>query len=117
MTIKRKACIAGAYEHPTRKAPDKTVAQLHAECARGALAGEARGRGTVWFVRQAACEWVLRHYRRGGWLGPWLGDRYLWLGPGRTRAAREWRLLAVLYGRGLPVPRPVAARILVGLRL
>ena len=37
MTIKGKACIAGAYEHPTRKAPDKTVAQLHAECARGAL--------------------------------------------------------------------------------
>ena len=37
MTIKRKACIVGAYEHPTRKAPDKTVAQLHAECARGAL--------------------------------------------------------------------------------
>ena len=37
MTIKRKACIAGAFEHPTRKAPDKTVPQLHAECARGAL--------------------------------------------------------------------------------
>lgn len=37
MTIRRKACIVGAYEHPTRKAPDKTVAQLHAECARGAL--------------------------------------------------------------------------------
>jgi acetyl-CoA C-acetyltransferase len=38
MTLRRKACIVGAYEHPTRKAPDKTVAQLHAECARGALA-------------------------------------------------------------------------------
>ena len=37
MTTSRKACIAGAFEHPTRKAPDKTVAQLHAECARGAL--------------------------------------------------------------------------------
>jgi len=37
MSIRRKACITGAYEHPTRKAPDKTVAQLHAECARGAL--------------------------------------------------------------------------------
>ncbi|QFZ84008.1 thiolase domain-containing protein [Variovorax paradoxus] len=37
MSIKRQACIAGAYEHPTRKAPDKTVAQLHAECAKGAL--------------------------------------------------------------------------------
>ncbi|MEI7782773.1 MAG: thiolase domain-containing protein [Betaproteobacteria bacterium] len=32
------AYIVGAYEHPTRKAPDKSVAQLHAECARGALA-------------------------------------------------------------------------------
>jgi acetyl-CoA C-acetyltransferase len=31
------ACIAGAYEHPLRYAPDKSVAQLHAECAQGAL--------------------------------------------------------------------------------
>ena len=38
MSIKGKAYIAGAFEHPTRKAPDKSVAQLHAECARGALA-------------------------------------------------------------------------------
>ena len=37
MTINSKAYIVGAYEHPTRKAPDKTVAQLHAESARGAL--------------------------------------------------------------------------------
>ncbi|MEO9229078.1 MAG: thiolase domain-containing protein [Devosia sp.] len=32
------ACIAGAFEHPLRKAPHKSVAQLHFECARGALA-------------------------------------------------------------------------------
>jgi len=38
MSIRGKVCIASAYEHPTRKAPDKTVAQLHAECARGTLA-------------------------------------------------------------------------------
>jgi len=37
MTIKGKAYIAGAFEHPTRKATDKSVAQLHAECAKGAL--------------------------------------------------------------------------------
>ncbi|MGI4815270.1 MAG: thiolase domain-containing protein [Janthinobacterium lividum] len=37
MSIRGKAYIAGAFEHPTRKAPDKTVAQLHAESARGAL--------------------------------------------------------------------------------
>ncbi len=38
MTIRKTACIAGAWEHPLRKAPDHTVPQLHAECARGALA-------------------------------------------------------------------------------
>jgi acetyl-CoA C-acetyltransferase len=37
MTIKGKAYIVGAYEHPTRKAPEKSVAQLHAECAKGAI--------------------------------------------------------------------------------
>ena len=30
--------IAGAFEHPTREAPDKSTMQLHAEVARGALA-------------------------------------------------------------------------------
>lgn len=29
--------IAGAYEHPTREAPDKSTMQLHAEVAKGAL--------------------------------------------------------------------------------
>jgi acetyl-CoA C-acetyltransferase len=38
MSIKGKAYIAGAFEHPTRKAPDKSIAQLHAEVAAGALA-------------------------------------------------------------------------------
>ena len=37
MNESSKACIAGAFEHPLRKAPDKSVAQLHQECARGAL--------------------------------------------------------------------------------
>lgn len=38
MTARGAACIAGIFEHPTRKADDKSVAQLHAECAAGALA-------------------------------------------------------------------------------
>ncbi|MBV1799912.1 thiolase domain-containing protein [Siccirubricoccus sp. G192] len=38
MTIKGSAYIAGAFEHPTRLAKDKSVAQLHAEVAVGALA-------------------------------------------------------------------------------
>ena len=38
MSLKGKAYIMGAWEHPTRDAPDKTSAQLHFESARGALA-------------------------------------------------------------------------------
>jgi len=38
MTIRGKAHIAGAYEHPERKIPDKSVPQVHAEVALGALA-------------------------------------------------------------------------------
>ncbi|GGC49344.1 thiolase domain-containing protein [Chelatococcus reniformis] len=37
MSINGAAYIAGIYEHPTRLAQDKTVAQLHAEVAKGAL--------------------------------------------------------------------------------
>lgn len=43
MSIRGRAYIAGIHEHPTRKAPDKSVAQIHAECARGALADAGLG--------------------------------------------------------------------------
>ncbi len=38
MTLNGSAYIVGAYEHPTRKADDLSVARLHADVARGALA-------------------------------------------------------------------------------
>ena len=37
MNMSRKAAVVGAYEHPTRFAPDKTVYQIMAESMRGAL--------------------------------------------------------------------------------
>ena len=37
MSIKGKAYVVGIYEHPTRLATDKTVPQLHAESAKGAI--------------------------------------------------------------------------------
>jgi acetyl-CoA C-acetyltransferase len=37
MSIRGKAHIAGAYEHPDRKIPGKSLAQVHAEVATGAL--------------------------------------------------------------------------------
>ncbi len=47
MSINGKAYIVGAYEHPTRKAPDKSLAQLHAEVALGALADAGLGKDDV----------------------------------------------------------------------
>lgn len=38
MSIRGRAYIVGAYEHPGRHLPDKTLAQIHAEVASGALA-------------------------------------------------------------------------------
>ena len=38
-----EAFIVGAFEHPTRRAPDKSLGQLHAECALGALADAGLG--------------------------------------------------------------------------
>jgi len=37
MSIKGKAYVVGAWEHPRREIPDLSTAQVHAECARGAL--------------------------------------------------------------------------------
>lgn len=76
-----------------------------------ALAGQAGGRGTAHFLQASASEqWVLRHGMRGGAVARLSRDAYVWLGAARCRTFREWRLLHDLYRRGLPVPRPVAAR-------
>jgi 3-deoxy-D-manno-octulosonic acid kinase len=77
--------------------------------ARGELAAVSAGRGSAWFVGSKADPWVLRHYRRGGWIARITEDRYTWLGEERVRAFAEWRLLEVLARRGLPVPKPIAA--------
>jgi acetyl-CoA C-acetyltransferase len=37
MSIRGKAFIAGAYEHPGRRLPDKTIPQIHADLAVGAV--------------------------------------------------------------------------------
>ncbi|MEJ1970365.1 MAG: thiolase domain-containing protein [Rhizomicrobium sp.] len=47
MSIKDKAYVMGAFEHPTREAPDKSTPQLHAECARGALEDAGLGKDDI----------------------------------------------------------------------
>jgi 3-deoxy-D-manno-octulosonic acid kinase len=78
--------------------------------SRGELAAVNGGRGAAWFVGVGSDQWVLRHYRRGGNVARVSRDAYLWCGESRVRAFAEWRLLALLSLRGLPVPQPIAAR-------
>ena len=73
---------------------------------------EIPGRGSVFVVRQEEEIWVLRHYRRGGFIMRFTEDSYAWTGVERTRPFREWRLLQKLYERHLPVPCPVAAQVI-----
>jgi acetyl-CoA C-acetyltransferase len=47
MTIRGSAYIVGAFEHPTRLAADRSVAQLHADVARGALADAGMTRDDI----------------------------------------------------------------------
>lgn len=43
----QSAYVTGAFEHPTRHAPDKSIAQLHAECALGAVADAGLSLGDI----------------------------------------------------------------------
>jgi len=69
-----------------------------------------RGRGTTLYFDTGGRTLVLRRYHRGG-MASRLGDRYLRLGLRRSRAWRELALLVRLHRAGLPVPRPVGARV------
>jgi 3-deoxy-D-manno-octulosonic acid kinase len=82
----------------------------------GRLIGEASGRGRAYFLRADSGsgeeEWVLRHYRRGGFIARFNQDSYLYTGLERSRPFRELRLLALLREWSLPVPPPVAAGLI-----
>ncbi len=75
------------------------------------LRGQATGRGTTYFAVVGDRDVVLRHYRRGGAIRHLLADRYLWTGLTRCRPWRELAVQAALHERGLPVPRPIGARV------
>ena len=109
--LARGAGGAMLYDASRLHHPDTSVFDPSHWQAQGALETTRGGRGTVAFVRAGPQQhWVLRHYRRGGFMARLSDDLYLWTGADRTRAFREWRLLRQLRAWGLPVPTPVAAR-------
>lgn len=111
MTLRerREAGCGVLYDPALVADPDAALFDPDAWAARGRLEGRGGGRGSVCFVRHDDDVWVLRRYKRGGFVGRWIDERFLYTGAERTRSYRELRLLHELHARGLPVPRPVAA--------
>ncbi len=76
-----------------------------------AITGSSHGRNITWFVGHQDDDWVLRHYYRGGLMEQILGDKFVFTGERKTRCFQELELLAEMFEQGLPVPKPIAARI------
>jgi hypothetical protein len=66
----------------------------------------AGGRGPAWRVDLGGTPAAVRHYRRGGWMGPLLGDRYFDRPP---RPFAELAASETLRARGVRTPRVLAA--------
>ncbi len=64
------------------------------------------------FFRYRELNLVLRHYYRGGLVAKLVRDWYVGLRLENTRAFREWCLLRTMKNLCLPVPTPVAARVI-----
>lgn len=112
--VKRVPLTGGAMLYDTSR-----VTALSAEwfeprywAGRSELDGVAHSRrGAAFFIKCAdGNRYVLRHYRRGGFMGRISPDRYFWQDEETTRAFIEWQLTYRLHRAGLPVPAPIAAR-------
>ena len=69
------------------------------------------GRGSVSFFTHAEKSMVHKHYLRGGLVSKLIFDQYLWVNLELTRSFIEFRALEEMSQLGLPVPRPIAARV------
>jgi 3-deoxy-D-manno-octulosonic acid kinase len=110
--VKRGALAGGAMLYDASR-----VSNLSAEWftpkywqAHGGLEGASAGRGGSYFLNADGKRYVLRHYRRGGFMAHLSTDRYTWCGEQSSRPFAEWQLTYSLHRAGLPVPAPVAAR-------
>jgi len=99
----------GAILFDRARLPQAQPAMLSADYWQVGGDNERGGRGQIWFVEGEFGAGVLRHYRRGGMVARVNRDRFLYAGMEATRSFREFRLLAELKLRGLPVPAPLLA--------
>lgn len=85
----------------------RTCGSLHDWAARAADAQPYVGRGPAHRVRVGAEAWLVRHYRRGGFVGRVIEDSYLDVG--EPRPLRELRVSAAVRAAGVPTPEVIAA--------
>ena len=78
---------------------------------KGAVTGQATGRGSALFLDTSFGPAVLRPYLRGGWPARISRDRYSYSGIARSRPVREFNILKDMAALGLPVPVPLAALV------
>ena len=107
--IHKQDSLAIVYDSSLLDSPGEEYFSLDFWRSRQALAGEAIGRGSAWFIDAPLGPVVLRHYLRGGWAAKISERRYFFTTISRSRPFREFDLLSRLFQMGLPVPRPVAA--------
>lgn len=79
------------------------------------ILGQANGRGVTWFIQAEDLilqkNLALRHYYRGGFIGKWNPDYFVYTGLTQTRSFSEFALLNQLHQAGLAVPQPIAAHV------
>ena len=77
------------------------------------VSGFAKGRYVTWFVKSPVQDktWVLRHYYRGGKIAKITKDQFVYTGLENTRCYQEIDLLQHMIRLNLPVPKPIAARV------
>lgn len=80
--------------------------------SRHELTHTTKGRGTVWFIENAHGAFVLRKYRRGGFISKFIKYRFLFQAMEKTRPFQELQLLEFMNEKGLPVPRAIAGQVI-----
>ena len=78
-----------------------------------ALAGTGSGRGAVWFVNSQFGQFVIRRYRRGGFVAKFNKSHFLFTGVELTRPWLELNLLEKMRDLSLPVPKPIGGLLTV----
>mgnify|MGYP006421682893 CR=1 FL=1 len=109
LEVRRGSFVVWPEDGPRPDATWFDPAALAAAGHTGASGTAGRG-ATVLFAADDR-RLVLRHYRRGGLVRHLSDDLYLRTGLRNSRPWRELALLTRLHAGGMPVPRPIAARV------